>query len=99
MTVVNGKEESAFRAVTVLRDDPATGTDWHADAEYEPFVKVDVGQGVKIPMIHTFRGERLPAPNPNPNLAISEPTLRHAGESRHICGDSYFPDSRFRRNH
>lgn len=32
-------------------------------------------------------------------LSDSAPVARHAGESRHIFSDSYFPDCGFRGNH
>jgi len=55
VTVVDGTEEAALRAATVLRNDPATGIARHADAGYERSIRVAGDRGVKIPMINMFK--------------------------------------------
>ena len=54
VTVVDGTDEGALRAATVLRNDPATGIIRHADAGYERAIEVAAERGVKIPMINMF---------------------------------------------
>lgn len=51
VTVVDGTDEGARRAETVLRNDPATGILRHADAGYERAVETARERGVRIPML------------------------------------------------
>jgi urocanate hydratase len=55
VTVVDGTEEGELRAVSVLRNDPATGIIRHADAGYERAVEIAGERGVKLPMINMFK--------------------------------------------
>ncbi len=55
VTVVDGTEEGELRAVSVLRNDPATGVIRHADAGYERAVEIAGERGVKLPMINMFK--------------------------------------------
>jgi urocanate hydratase len=54
VTVVDGTDEGELRALTVLRNDPATGILRHADAGYERAVEVAMERKVKIPMKNMF---------------------------------------------
>ena len=55
VTVVDGTEEGELRALSVLRNDPATGIIRHADAGYERAVEIAGERGVKLPMINMFK--------------------------------------------
>ena len=55
VTVVDGTEEGEQRALSVLRNDPATGIIRHADAGYERAVEIAGERGVKLPMINMFK--------------------------------------------
>ncbi|SPF35966.1 Urocanate hydratase [Syntrophobacter sp. SbD1] len=53
VTVVDGTDQGELRALSVLRNDPATGIIRHADAGYERAVEIAGERGVKLPMINT----------------------------------------------
>jgi urocanate hydratase len=55
VTVVDGTDEGERRALSVLRNDPATGVIRHADAGYERAVEIADERGVKIPMLNMFK--------------------------------------------
>jgi urocanate hydratase len=55
VTVVDGTDEGELRALSVLRNDPATGIIRHADAGYERAVEIAEERGVKIPMLNMFK--------------------------------------------
>lgn len=55
VTVVDGTEEGERRALSVLRNDPATGIIRHADAGYERAMEVAEERRVKIPMVNMFK--------------------------------------------
>ena len=55
VTVVDGTEEAERRALSVLRNDPATGFIRHADAGYERAVEIARERGIKIPMLNLFK--------------------------------------------
>ena len=49
VTVVDGTDEGELRALSVLRNDPATGIIRHADAGYERAVEIAGERGIKAP--------------------------------------------------
>ncbi len=55
VTVADGTEDGEIRALSVLRNDPATGIIRHADAGYERAVEIAGERGVKLPMINMFK--------------------------------------------
>ncbi len=55
VTVVDGTEEGELRALSVLRNDPATGIIRHADAGYERAVEIAGERRIKLPMINMFK--------------------------------------------
>ncbi len=55
VTVVDGTDEGELRALSVLRNDPATGIIRHADAGYERAVEMAGERGVKLPMVNMFK--------------------------------------------
>ena len=55
VTVVDGTDEGERRAMSVLRNDPATGIFLHADAGYERALEIAEERGVKIPMLNMFK--------------------------------------------
>lgn len=55
VTVVDGTDEGERRAMSVLRNDPATGIFRHADAGYERALEIAEERGVKIPMLNMFK--------------------------------------------
>ncbi len=55
VTVVDGTDEGERRAMSVLRNDPATGIIRHADAGYERALEIARERGVQIPMVNMLQ--------------------------------------------
>lgn len=55
VTVVDGTDQGEQRALSVLRNDPATGVIRHADAGYERAAEIADERGIKLPMLNMFK--------------------------------------------